>query len=552
MPRFAANLTMLWPDLDVYDRFRTAAEAGFRRVEILFVHALDAGRVERALRENGLELVLFDPAPGDWNKGERGLLSVPGREQEFLATVRDAVSSAQRFGTKLLNALAGIPPAGVPRATAERTALANLRAAAPLVEKIGASLLVEAINPVDMPGYFADTVERAAALVEGAGSPSVRLQLDQYHVGMAGAGARAAIRRGASPGAHLPNPDGPGPDPPRGGAQPTPELPRRPGLSRREAFLQHDTCLPHFGADRVGLAHARGQCDGWMAREAGLDLAGADAIATAGDQIVVAADESEVARLIAHAQVAADQPVSAELRLRRCVVAPVFEEHHRIGAVVGDAPHFSCWQLAAVFVDDRNSVSGDRRSRPSRTHRRQCAAVSHHQVAFRLAVELIDGQAERAAAPIDQVFAEALSARCEAAQTHARILGAGGAQQLQRRRRHEHVADVIPSHQPHRLGRIELPRPVRDHGDAVVPGGHHDVEQPADPGPVRGRPEAVAGLREAVVRVLHSREVAEERAMRMQRALRLTGGAARVDDERRILGERVGDLETVRRLRGQR
>ena len=195
MPRFAANLTMLWPELDVYDRFRAAAEAGFRRVEILFVHALDAGRVERALRENGLELVLFDPAPGDWNKGERGLLSVPGREEEFLATVRDAVSSAQRFGTKLLNALAGIPPAGVPRAGAERTAVANLRAAVPLVEKIGATILVEAINPVDMPRYFADTVERAAALVEAADSPSVRLQLDQYHVGMVGADARAALRR---------------------------------------------------------------------------------------------------------------------------------------------------------------------------------------------------------------------------------------------------------------------------------------------------------------------------------------------------------------------
>src|SRR3979411_3168544 len=116
MPRFAANLTMLWPELDVYDRFRAAAEAGFRRVEILFVHALEPGRVERTLRENELELVLFDPAPGDWAKGDRGLRSVAGRGEEFGATGRDAVSSAQRFGTKFLNALAGIPPAGAPRA----------------------------------------------------------------------------------------------------------------------------------------------------------------------------------------------------------------------------------------------------------------------------------------------------------------------------------------------------------------------------------------------------------------------------------------------------
>ena len=224
MPRFAANLTMLWPELDVYDRFRAAADAGFRRVEILFVHALEPGRVERTLRENGLELVLFDPAPGDWTKGDRGLLSVPGREEEFVATVREAVSSAQRFGTKLLNALAGIPPAGPPRAGAERIAIANLRAAVPLVEKIGATILVEAINPVDMPGYFADTVERAAALVEAADSPSVRLQLDQYHVGMVGADARSALRRYAPLVAHVQVADVPGRNQPGTGTQPIREF----------------------------------------------------------------------------------------------------------------------------------------------------------------------------------------------------------------------------------------------------------------------------------------------------------------------------------------
>ena len=87
-----------------------------------------------------------------------------------------------------------------------------------------------------------------------------------------------------------------------------------------------------------------------MVREASLDLAGADAVSTAGDQIVVAADESEVARLVADAEVAADQPVAAELRLRRRVVAPVFQEHHRIGPTVRDAPHFPCRQLAAHFL----------------------------------------------------------------------------------------------------------------------------------------------------------------------------------------------------------
>lgn len=222
MPRFAANLTMLWPELDVYDRFRAAAEAGFRRVEILFVHALDPARVERELREHRLELLLFDPAPGDWANGERGLLSLPGREQEFLGTVRDAVAAAGRFGTRLVNALAGIPPASASREVAQETAVGNLRAAIPLVEKAGVTLLVEAINSVDMPGYFADTAERAAALVEAVASPSVRLQLDQYHVGMAGTDPRAALRQHRSLVAHVQIADVPGRNQPGTGAQPIP------------------------------------------------------------------------------------------------------------------------------------------------------------------------------------------------------------------------------------------------------------------------------------------------------------------------------------------
>src|ERR1700682_2379874 len=113
MPRFAANLSMLWPELDVYDRFGAAAQAGFSRVEILFVHALDRARIARLLKEHALELVLFDPAPGNWDAGERGLLSLPGREEEFLQTIHAAVHAATAFGTRRLNAIAGIPPAGV-------------------------------------------------------------------------------------------------------------------------------------------------------------------------------------------------------------------------------------------------------------------------------------------------------------------------------------------------------------------------------------------------------------------------------------------------------
>src|SRR5690348_3387007 len=224
MPRFSANLTMLWSERPVIERFRAAAEAGFRRVEILFVHELDAAQVERTLRELGLELVLFDPRPGDWSKGERGLLSLPGRENEFLDTVREAISNARRLGTRRLNALAGIPPKDVPREEARRTAIANLRAAAPLVEEAGFELLVEAINVVDMPGYFAATADIAADLVREARSPAVRLQLDQYHVGMAGEDARAMLRKHRDLVAHVQIADVPGRHQPGTGKQPIVEL----------------------------------------------------------------------------------------------------------------------------------------------------------------------------------------------------------------------------------------------------------------------------------------------------------------------------------------
>jgi hydroxypyruvate isomerase len=256
VPRFAANLTMLWQERPVLERFHAAADAGFGRVEILFVHELDPAGVERSLRELDLELVLFDPRPGDWAKGERGLLSLPGREAEFLETVREAIAAAQRFGTRRLNALAGIPPSGVPREEARRTAVANLRAAAPLVTKAGITLLVEAINTVDMPGYFASTADIAADLVQAAESPSVRLQLDQYHVGMMGDDPRAVLRRHFPLVAHVQIADVPGRHQPGTGQQPI------------AAFLRDLDDLGYTGS--VGLEYRpQGPTDeslGWLPR----------------------------------------------------------------------------------------------------------------------------------------------------------------------------------------------------------------------------------------------------------------------------------------------
>jgi hydroxypyruvate isomerase len=257
MPRFAANLSMLWPELDVYDRFGAAADAGFKRVEILFVHVLDQQRIAELVGDLGLELVLFDPAPGDWEAGERGLACIPSRKEEFRKTVRDALETAQRFGTRRLNALVGIKPPEVDDLLARQTVVDNLSEMAAPAQAAGVMLLVENINTTDMPGYFASTVERAAEIVKAVDRPNVRLQLDQYHVGMMGGDAREMMRRYRDLVEHVQIADVPGRHEPGTGQQPIP------------AFLDDLDALGYGGA--VGLEYRpRGTTDdalAWLPRE---------------------------------------------------------------------------------------------------------------------------------------------------------------------------------------------------------------------------------------------------------------------------------------------
>jgi hydroxypyruvate isomerase len=224
MPRFAANLSMLWPELDVYDRFGAAADAGFSRVEILFVHTLDIARVERLLRDLRLELVLFDPAPGNWDAGERGLAVNPNRRDEFQRTVREALETAQRLGVRRLNCLTGIPQPDVTEADARQTLIDNLRWAASAAEPSDVRILVENINTTDMPGFYVSTAERAAEIVKAVDRPNVRLQLDQYHVGMMGGDARAALREHKDVVEHVQIADVPGRHEPGTGQQPIREF----------------------------------------------------------------------------------------------------------------------------------------------------------------------------------------------------------------------------------------------------------------------------------------------------------------------------------------
>lgn len=195
MPRFAANLSLLWPEIaDPYDRFRAAAEAGFTRVERLFVHDLDLDHIQGLLAELSLSLVLFDPYPGDWQRAERGLLALPGRQAELRDSVLAAIAAANLLGTRLLNVLAGVVPEGL-RDAARETAIDNLRELAPAADAAGVTLLVEPINLIDMPGYAFPSVPDAADVVRAVAHPAVRLQFDAYHAARSGGDIRSLLRQ---------------------------------------------------------------------------------------------------------------------------------------------------------------------------------------------------------------------------------------------------------------------------------------------------------------------------------------------------------------------
>jgi hydroxypyruvate isomerase len=224
MPKFTANLSMLWPELDVYDRFRAAAEAGFSRVEILFIHALDISRLKQLLRDQHLELVLFDPAPGNFEAGDRGTACNPARADEFRRSMESALQAAGTLGVRRLNVLTGIPTPDVTAEVAHRTIVQNFLSVAPLAERAGVSLLVENINPTDFPGYYVTTVECAASIVKDVGHPNVRLQLDQYHVGMVGGDVRTLLRQHLANVEHVQIADVPGRHEPGTGQQPIREF----------------------------------------------------------------------------------------------------------------------------------------------------------------------------------------------------------------------------------------------------------------------------------------------------------------------------------------
>ena len=181
MPRFAANLSMLYPEHDFLDRFKAAADDGFRAVEFLFPYAYLASDLARRLADNGLAQVLFNMPPGDWGKGERGLACLPGREAEFRAGVERALEFAETLQCPRVHVMAGLAPAGVERARLQATYEANLAFASAQAAKAKRDVLIEPINTRDIPGFFLNRQDEAHRVVQAVGAPNLKVQMDLYH-----------------------------------------------------------------------------------------------------------------------------------------------------------------------------------------------------------------------------------------------------------------------------------------------------------------------------------------------------------------------------------
>ena len=181
MPRFAANLSMLFTEVPFLERFERAAHAGFEAVEFLFPYACTVDAIQDRLNATGLKIVLHNLPAGDWEAGERGIACHPDRVDEFRAGVAQAVTYAHALGVPQLNCLAGKAPLGVDAATLQRTLVENLKFAAAALRIANLRLLIEPINPFDIPGFYLTRTEQALAILDEVGAPNAFVQYDIYH-----------------------------------------------------------------------------------------------------------------------------------------------------------------------------------------------------------------------------------------------------------------------------------------------------------------------------------------------------------------------------------
>jgi len=208
MPKFAANLTMLFTEQPFLDRFAAASRAGFKAVEFLFPYDHPAQQVADTVKAAGLQVVLHNLPAGNWAGGERGIACLPGRVDEFRAGVTRAIEYAKALDAPQVNCLAGL--AAADDAAAHRTLVDNLRFAGDVLDKAGIGLLLEPVNTRDVPGFFVSRTAQGLAILDEVGHPNIKLQYDIYHAQVMEGDLLPTIERNFARIGHMQVADNPG------------------------------------------------------------------------------------------------------------------------------------------------------------------------------------------------------------------------------------------------------------------------------------------------------------------------------------------------------
>jgi hydroxypyruvate isomerase len=182
MPKFNANLTMMFTEVAFLDRFRAAAMAGFKAVEFLFPYGYDKNQLADVAGTQKVQIVLFNMPPGDWDSGDRGLACDPARTIEFQEGVGKAIDYALALGCKQIHCMAGLRPRGVNDDRMRETYVTNLAFAANELAKHDLTLLIEAINQRDIPGFYLKSSRQALDIIHYVAAPNLSFLYDVYHM----------------------------------------------------------------------------------------------------------------------------------------------------------------------------------------------------------------------------------------------------------------------------------------------------------------------------------------------------------------------------------
>ena len=240
MTKLAANISMMFTEVDFLDRFEVAAKAGFKGVEYLFPYDYPAEQIKEKLDQNALTQVLFDFPAGDWDAGERGIGALPDRVGEFQDGVGTAVEYARVLECERLTVLAGKANSSKTDVTMQQTLINNLKFASNAVADTNTTILLEAINTIDIPGYYVSHTDQSRAAVEAAEADNVKVQYDVYHMQIMEGDVTRAIDSNLDVIGHFQIADNPGR--------------HEPGTGE----INYDFLLPHIDSNRY---------EGWVGCE---------------------------------------------------------------------------------------------------------------------------------------------------------------------------------------------------------------------------------------------------------------------------------------------